>query len=192
MYKLFAVTIAFVLLLSPGTFADIGSEQQFNIQTSNVGTLIGAGTGAISSVNIVPVINSQQTVDGSGSIRAIQIGIGSLFQVASASGLSGIYGYQQGASVGGDQWQVLQGFFGIGQQGQNIGTQFSQNLVRIGGWGSAAAVQHFAGNQSQLILTPYGVNANVQCIGINLIDGLGGQTSSVFSRIINIKRTVIQ
>jgi len=192
MHKLFAVAIGFILLLSSGAFADIGSEQQFTIQASNVGTVTGPGVGAVASTNIIPVFNSQQAVESSGTIITVQTVAGSLFQGASATGLSDIYGYQQGAFVGGNQWQALSGLFGIGQQGQDLGTQFSQDVIGMGGWGAAAAAQSFAGNQNQLILTPNGVNANIQCVGVNLTDGLGGQISSVFSRSINIKRTVIQ
>jgi len=190
MLKVFVVSIVFILLLSPGIFADaVNQDQQFNVVTSNIGTLVGSGTGAMSSVNLVPIANIQQVSDGSGNIKFVQIGVASLVQGGSAAGLCGIYGFNQGASASGYQWQTSPGYFSLGLQGQNMGASFSQSVINVGGLGSAVGFQNFIGGGNQITLTPYGVKADVECLGVGLFDSIGGHASSVISRSLSIERT---
>jgi hypothetical protein len=188
MHKGFAVSAVLVFMLSSGTFAVIDQTQQFNIGTSSVGVLTGAGTGAMMSVNVIPVTNSQEAIDGSGNIQTVQIGVASLFQGAMAAGLCGVYGFQPDGSAAGQQWQGTNDYFSTGSGSQNVGTALTQNVITIGRYGTASALQSFIGNQTQLILNPYGVNANVQCIGINMFDGIGGAAGTLINRGISINR----
>lgn len=187
MHKGFAVSIAIVLLLVSGTFAAVEQEQGFNITTSNAGTLTGSGVGAVSGINFVPLTNIQESVDDSGNIQYVQIGVSSLYQGASSSGMLGVYGFNQGALAVGNQWQGSPSYLILGLQNQDLGTAFTQDVFSIGGLGSAAAFQNFVGNQNQFIATPYGVSAHVQILGIGLLDGVDNHVSSLISRGLSIE-----
>ncbi len=192
MHKRFAITIAIVFLLSSGAFAEeIGQYQGFVIGASNIGNLTGAGASGISSITMVPVANFQQVVDGSGTLKTVQMGVASLFQGGTATGACGLYGFDQGASIVGAQSQMLPNYLSLGVQEQSLGPGLSQNVYRMGNLGSAIAFQNFVGGQNQLIITPYGVNANVQYVGVGLLDGIGGNASSMFNRTLTIDRTII-
>jgi len=186
MHKGFAISIAIVLLLVSGTFAAMEQEQGFNITTTNAGALTGSGIGAVSSINFVPLTNIQQTVDA-GNIQYVQIGVSSLYQGASSSGMLGVYGFNQGALAAGNQWQGSPSYLILGLQDQDLGTAFTQDIFTIGGLGSTAAIQHFAGSQNQFITTPYGVSANVQILGVGQFDGVGSHINSVISRGLSIE-----
>ena len=187
MHKRFAISVAIVLLLISGTVVAIEQQQGFNVTTSNTGVLTGTGIGAVSSINLVPLTNIQQTVDDSGNIQYVQIGVGSLYQGASSSGMLGVYGFNQDALAAGNQWQGSPNYFILGLQDQDLGTVLTQDVFSIGGLGSAAAIQHFVGNQNQFIATPYGISANVQILGIGLLDGVD-HISSLISRGLRIER----
>lgn len=187
MHKGAAVSIVIVFILASGTFAANVQEQGFNITTSNTGALTGSGIGSISSINFVPLTNIQQTVDDSGNIQYVQVGVSSLYQGASSSGMLGVYGFNQGALAVGNQWQESPDYFILGLQDQDLGTAFTQDVFTIGGLGSAAAIQHFVGNQNQFIVTPYGVSANVQILGIGLLDGVDSHIVSLISRGLSVE-----
>lgn len=186
MHKGFAVSIAIVLLLVSGTFAAMEQQQGFNITTSNAGALTGPGLSAVSSINFVPLANIQQAVDDSGNIQYVQIGVSSLYQGASSSGMLGTYGFNQGALTIGNQWQGTPSYFILGLQDQNLGTAFTQDVFSIGGLGSAAAIQHFAGSQNQFIATPYGVSANIQILGIGQLDSNNRHINNLINRGLSI------
>jgi hypothetical protein len=191
MLKGFAITIAIVLLLPSVTFAEIDQGQQFVISTSNDGVLTGAGIGAMFSVSSVPITNFQEAIDGAGTLRTVQMGVGSLIQGSAVSGAAGSYGYEQGASIIGTQSQTLPGYLSLGTQDQDLGTAFTQGVFRVGNLGSAMAVQNFVGGQNQFMTTPYGVNAGAEFVGVGLVDGIGGQASTMFIRSVSIERTVL-
>jgi hypothetical protein len=188
MHKGFAVTISLVFLLSSGAFAADATEQeqQFIITTTNYGALEGSGVGAVSSFNFVPLANVQQSINDTGNIQYVQTSVGSLFQGANAAGFLGAYGFNQGALTVGDQWQGTPSYLTLGLQNQNLGTAFTQNIINVGGLGSAAAIQNFVGNQNQFIVTPYGVSANVQVLGVGVLDGVGSHISNLVSRGLSI------
>jgi len=182
MHKGFAVSIAIVLLLISGAFADdqgTEQEQQFVITAANYGALDGAGVGSVSSFSIAPFANIQQTTVESGNIQYVQTSIGSLFQGATAAGFLGAYGFEQGALTMGNQWQDSPSYFFLGNQGQDFGYDFEQDIFTIGGLGSVVAIENFVGNQNQFIVTPYGVSANVQILGVGLFDGVDSHVSSL-------------
>lgn len=189
MGKGFAVSIVLVLLLSSGTFGAIDQIQQFNVGASNIGSLAGAGAGAISSFNVVPLTNVQTTSVGDG-LQYVQIGVGSLYQGGTAGGLFGQYGFDQGAAASGVQFQVSPNVYTLGAQGQDMGTLLTQNVVGTGGLGSAVAVQNFIGGQTQLATAPYGVQVNAQVLGVGVLDGLGGHVADVISRGLVINRNM--
>lgn len=189
MGKGFAVSVALVLLLSSGTFGAIDQSQQFSVGASNIGSLTGGATGAIASFNLVPITNVQETSIGDG-LQYMQIGVGSLFQGATAGGLLGLYGYDQGAAATGVQYQVSPSVYILGAQGQDLGTALTQNVVGMGGLGSAVAMQNFIGGQTQLATAPYGVQVNAQVLGVGVLDGLGGHVADVINRGFVLNRSM--
>jgi len=188
MERVFVVSTTLILLLSSGIFA-IDQIQSFDIYSSNVGTVAGAGTSTATSMNFIPVTNAQETIDGSGQIKVLQTGIGAVIQGGSAVGTCGIFGYDQGVNFVGDQWQTFSDLLSLGFHGQNFSADVGQNVLRVGSLGSAVALQNLIGGQSQLMITPYGVNVDIQCLGIGLVDGIGGHSSSLISRGLRIQRS---
>lgn len=187
MGKGFAVSVAFVLLLSSGTFGAVDQSQQFDVGAANIGSLTGAGAGAMANFNVIPIANVQSTSVGDG-LQYVQIGVGSLFQGATAGGLLGLYGFEQGAQAVGTQFQSSPNVYTLGNQGQDIGTVLTQNVVGLGGLGSAVALQNFVGGQTQLATAPYGISVNAQVLGIGVLDGLGGHVADVINRGLVINR----
>ncbi|MHC4172562.1 MAG: hypothetical protein ACYTBX_00960 [Planctomycetota bacterium] len=187
MHREFAVSIAFVFLLSSGIFA-IDQIQSFDIYTSNVGVLRGEGTGAVASTNLATVTNTQNATNASGHIKVVQIGIGAVVQGGSAVGMDGLFGFEQATHFGGDQSQMLHGLFNLGLHRQNFSTDVGQTVFNIGTLGSAMALQNLVGSQSQFTITPYGVSVDVQCLAISLVDGAGGHNNAVISRGLSISR----
>ncbi len=187
MHREFAVSIAFVFLLSSGIFA-IDQIQSFDIYTSNVGVLTGEGASAVSSTNSATAINTQDATNASGHIKVVQIGIGAVVQGGSAVGMGGLFGYEQAAHFGGDQSQMLPGLFSLGLHQQNFSTDVGQTVLNIGTLGSAVAIQNLIGSQSQFTITPCGVGVDVRCLAISLLDGAGGHNNAVISRGLSINR----
>jgi hypothetical protein len=191
MEKVFVVSTTLILLLTSGTFA-IDQIQSFDIYSSNVGTVTGAGTGTATSVNFIPVTNAQEATDGSGQIKVVQTGIGAVVQGGSAVGTFGLYGYDQGLNFVGDQWQTFSDLLSLGLNSQNIIADVGQNILTVGSLGSAMALQNLMAGQNQLIITPYGVSVDIQCLGIGLVDSIGGHSSSLISRGISIQRSSLK
>ena len=182
----FGVSMALVLLLISGAFADVQQGQSFGVSATNDGDLTTTGIGGTSSINVVPLTNVQSATDGEGFVQLSQIGIASLVQGASATGLYGLYGYDQSAVAIGGQSQASYGYLDAGVQDQDIGTYFAQDVYGVGLLGTAVAAQSFIGGQSQIITTPYGIQANIQCLGISMADGTGGSAVDVVSRTLTI------
>jgi len=185
MNKLFAVSMVFVFLLPIGTFAvGIGQAQSYLIDADNGVSVGGAGYGAAMNTNIATVINKQEASDTFGHLKAVQIGFGSLAQGASAVGISGLYGAEQGAFVVGEQRQFGHDFYNLGLQQQNLDANLQQDVFGAGnGIGSVSAIQSFIGGQAQFMITPFGASANIQCVGVGLFDSISGgpANSSVIS-----------
>ncbi len=181
--------ITLILLLSSGTFGAIDQVQQFNVDATNVGSLTGSGTAAIGSFNLLPIANVQEASIGDG-INYLQVGVGSLFQGATAGGLLGLYGFDQGGTAAGVQYQTSPSVYTLGAQGQDLGTVLTQNVAGSGGLGSAVALSNFIGGQSQLATAPYGVNVNAQVLGVGVLDGMGGHVADVINRSFVINRNM--
>lgn len=172
----FVVCIAIVCALSSGAFADLGQAEGFLIGAGNGVTLLTDG--AADNVNIVIVDNSQDASSPTGRVTAMQSETGSLVQGTSAVGTSGIFETVQGAGAVGEQWQFAPNFGGLGAQGQDLDANLGQEVLKLGGVGNVLAVQAFIGCQVQFIITPFGISANVQYVGVGLFDGLGGGPDS--------------
>lgn len=170
--------IAFVCVLSSGAFAVVGQAQNFHLGAGNAATLTGEGTGAVASTNLATVINTQDATNASGHIRLLQLEAGSLVQGASAAGMSGIFSVGQGGEAVGAQLQIVPTYFDLGTQVQNLDAVLGQDVLKIGGLGSALGIQSFIGCQVQFIITPFGMSANVQYVGVVQGDAIGGGPDS--------------
>lgn len=183
------VAIALVLLLVSETFADVNQTQGFLVNSSNAGILNGIGAGALAATNSVPILNVQQSGDGGDNIQLLQTTVGSLFQGGTATGLCGVYGFDQSGSASGNQVQATIDYL-LGSQDQDLGTLLAQDVFTVGGFGSATAIQNFVGNQNQIVSTPYGVDANIQCLSVGVLDGIGGRSMSLINRGLTINRAI--
>jgi len=179
MHKGFTVSIVLVFLLSSGAFAGIFQGQGFGINADNGLLLNGAGSTAASSINVVPVVNTQQASDPAGN-RAVQTGVGSLVQSASAGGMAGQYSVGQGADAYGGQLQFIPTYYSLGMQVQDLDAALGQEVLKVGGVGAALGLQCFIGCQLQFIITPFGMSANVQYAGVAQGDAaVGGPDSGI-------------
>lgn len=173
MFKGFAVTAALLLLLSSGAMAGI-QLQGFGLGgTNHVGVL---GDGAAGNINTTTAA-VDQFATGPGHTVGYQSTVGSLTQAAGAVGMGSLLGvYQAGGALGG-QFQVP----GTDIQQQNLDANLAQDVIQIGGAGSALGLQSLVGFQTQLSFNPWGGSANVQGIGVGLYDAVGssGQGSTI-------------
>jgi hypothetical protein len=173
MVRDFLLSVAVVLLLSSGTFADVGQTEGFSIGAMNVVQKVG-GAGWAGSGNLVMVGHGQEALKVGTVAR--QKETGKLTQSASAGGICGTTKVLQNASVQGLQGQAaVLGRHGFQAQGQSLAVGLDSVIRQSGGIGSATSVQDFVGGQHQLLATPNGTSANYQVVG-------AAQFSSVSAR----------
>jgi hypothetical protein len=181
MNRKFVISVVFAFLLSSAAFADIGQFQGFILGSNDSASTSG---GAVLNLSSLTVQNNQLATDPTGRVTTFQIGVGSLNQGASASGLDGLFGAELGGLAGGAQLQLQGGsLWNLGSQDQDLDANLWQDVYKIGGAGSALAAQAFVGGQVQIIATPYGASANIQYLGIAQYNStLGGpDTNAVVS-----------
>jgi len=104
MLRGFSLSVAVILLLSSGAFADIGQAEGFSIGALNMVQRVG-GAGWAEGGNLVMVGQSQK-VHAAGT-TAIQKETGILFQGAKVVGICGATKVQQNASADGLQSQLV-------------------------------------------------------------------------------------
>jgi len=177
MYKRFAVSAAFLLLLSSVALA------QVQVQTMTLGPALNyvglLGDGAVGNISTT-VAGAEQLVTGPCHTTGYQGTVGSLVQAAGAVGLCGAFDVMQYGDAAGLQVQAqVPGVPGSEIQDQNLGANLTQQVNQFGGQGSALGLQTFVGVQTQLSFNPWGGSANVQGIGVSLYDALGGGPGSM-------------
>src|SRR4030042_5574883 len=160
MFKGFSISIVIVLLLSSGTFADIGQAEGFFIGAGNVVERAG-GAGWAEGGNTVMVAHGQEAYTV--GMAAIQEETGILTQNASAAGVGGATAVMQQASAGGLQGQFIGGGrAGPREQGQSLNVGLDNVILKAGGIGGAVGAQGFVGGQNQILVTASGTRANSQ------------------------------
>lgn len=174
MYKNLTLSLAILLLLTFTTYAgDIGQQQQFTINSTNVGIVSGTSAGAVASFNTAPVNTIQTLTEDGGGATYMQVSSSSLTQAAVSVGVFGDYGFEQNAvAVGTQNQSSLPGYFSLGAQNQSIGAAFSQNTIANGAYGATIVAQNFIGSGGQVIATPYGVNVNFIAVGVDSAAGV--------------------
>ena len=157
MIKGFSISALVVALVASTAVAGI---QKFDMDQTNFAFL--QGDGAASNTNWGILSESQMATDDVRHTTAFQGFNGALTQTAAAVGSNALfYLVGQDGDLKGKQWQNPY----TGQQGQQIGSDLDQSVLRMGGNGSVLGVQTAVGIGTQLIFTPYGATANVQALG---------------------------
>ena len=185
MYKNVGLLLAILLLLTITANAnDVGQNQEFTINSTNIGLVSGTSSGAVSSFNTAPVNTSQSIISNGNGTTCMQLSSTSLLQAAVSVGTYGDYGFEQNAVASGTQTQSsLSDYFSLGTQSQNLGAAFSQSTIQNGSYGATIAVQNFIGTSGQIITTPYGVNANFVSVGVDSTTGI------LVNRVLTINRS---
>lgn len=166
MFKGFAVSAALLLLLVSGAMATI-QVQGFDLGQTNY--VADVGDGAAGNVNAI-MMAANQSASGPAHTVGYQGTIGSLMQAAGAVATNGLVGVSQTGDAVGGQSQAL----GTDIQMQDLYADLVQDVTKVGGQGVAVGLQTFIGIQTQLTFSPWGGSANVQGIGVNLYDAVGG------------------
>jgi len=172
MRKGLGVFLILIFLPVCASFGALGQAQGFLLGAENGVLLSGGPIGAAQNTNLAVVGHSQQSTDPYHFVTALQCEGGVLVQGAYAVGMDGLFGVGQTANALGGQLQVVGG--GPGIQDQVLDAGFAQGVVRDGGIGAALGIQGFVGVQIQLIISPHGVNTNVQYLGLGQVDQAGG------------------
>jgi hypothetical protein len=172
MRKGLGVFLILIFLPVCAAFGAIGQAEGFLLGAENGVLLAGGPIGTAQNTNVAVVGHNQQATDPYHFVTALQSEGGVLIQGACAIGMDGLFGVGQAANVLGGQLQVVGG--GPGIQDQSLDSIFGQEAVRDGGIGAALGMQGFVGLQVQLIISPHGVNRNVQYLGLGQVDKVGG------------------
>jgi hypothetical protein len=172
------LSVAVILLLSSGVFADIGQVQDFSIGALNLVGRYG-GTGSARGGNIAIVNHSQELHKPfrGGGVVARQEEKGILVQFGIARGTGGVSGVAQRANVQGLQGQLI-GRFGPRAQGQHLNVGLGQVAIKAGGVGGAVGAQGFVGSQTQTITTPHMTSTESQFVGVAQYSKVSGGRGS--------------
>ncbi len=175
------LSVAVILLLSSGAFANIGQVQGFSIGEFNKVQIVGAFGSAVSG-NMLKVGQRQTAGNTHLGSAAIKQG-GILTQNARVRGRGGTMGVVQNASVNGSQNQFIGGRHrGPNTQGQSLNLSLNTNAHKpAGGIGRVVGSQSFVGGQrSQRQATHGGFSTSSQFVqaeqGVKI---KGGQRSNV-------------
>ena len=176
MLRSFSLSVAVILLLSSGVFADIGQAEGFSISALNMVQRVG-GAGWAESGNIVMVGHGQMAYTA--GTAAIQRETGILIQGARVAGIGGTTTVMQNASVYGLQGQIISsGKPGILAQGQSLTVGLDNGILKTGGIGGAVSVQGFVGAQNQVMAAPNGTGVNYQVVGAAQLATVSGGPGS--------------
>jgi len=158
---------AVVLMLATGAWASIGQMEGFQIGATNYAGLLGSGL--VESGNYGTIGQTQEVVNGTGTLYSAQNQGGTLTQEASVQGGDGCYcgtsdnQIWQDANIEGVQGQFAKsgwhGTIGTGTQGLSAGLG-TDVLAKNGGVTTGS--QSFVGGQAQFTETPAGVGLQTQ------------------------------
>ena len=177
MLRKFLLSIAVVLLLSSGVFADIGQVQSFEIGELNKVKVVG-GFGMASGRNYLEIGQRQMERQACLGSAAMKQG-GILTQHARVQAQSGAVGVIQNASVNGSQKQFIgHGYRGSHTQGQSLNLNFNTIARKpLDAAGRVKGSQSFVGEQSQKQTFRGGSSASSQFVhaeqDVKIIGGPG-------------------
>jgi catalase (peroxidase I) len=173
MFKIVAATCLAVAMCSIA-LADSVQMQGFDLGGLNGAVLSGDGSSV--NTNVGGVNNSQLLTNNMNHSTNFQNTAGSLFQVAGAVGMGGLFGVGQTGNAAGLALQLPS----QSVQTQALDANLNQEVFKIGGSGLALGLQTFVGIQTQLSFNPYGGSANIQGVGTTVYNAVaGGPTANM-------------
>jgi len=160
----FLLSVAVILLLCSGVFADIGQVERFSIGGLNVIIRVGQ-VGSARAVNQAVIGHRQRTYDACIGSSARQKETAKLMQRAYDVGTGGITRIVQKASAKGLQRQIVRyDDAGRQAQGQRLKVGLQQIACEAGGVGDPVGTQSFVGSQEQITTTPGGTSSESQFV----------------------------
>jgi hypothetical protein len=176
MHRKFLISMAVILMLTSGAFANIGQIECFSIGSLNIvgrSGMVGSAKGG----NLVIFSHSQKIQKPWFSTKFKQEEKGILVQYGKAQGTGGVSGVAQRAKIRGIQGQYTKPF-GLTTQGQCLKVNLGQVALESGGVGSAQGLQGFVGVQSQKITTPHMTSTGKQFVGVGQYASVSGGEGS--------------
>lgn len=148
MLKVIAASMVFVLMIGSGAFAGLLSHDQITQigLTNNLEFLQGEQQ-ASSLQNLV--VDNSQAATGVHTSLASQHLFASIGEAASAWGQCASLEVLQGLAIGGTQMQVVEEGVGGKMQGQTLGVDAAQGMVKLNGAGYGDALHTIVVNEGQ-------------------------------------------
>ncbi len=174
MHRQGIAVVSITLILACGAGAFVGQEQGFNIGAANCITWSG-GVGLVEGGHQAVVCQGQSVAGGWNAPSGFQREGGLFHQTASAGG-GGPAFVKQTADIVGNQHQGT-GMWGqpTASLGQQMNIDFTTNVVKPWGAGTAGASQSFIGGQVQAFTTPTTMGTQSQFVGVreyaNIVGG---------------------
>lgn len=158
MLKVVAVSVAVVLLVSSGAFAQavgvITQLQNTNIMLGNTVQLL-QGTQAADAIQNLAVCNDQASTRACGAIAGQSL-LANLAEIGHASGECAIVGVIQGLTAVGMQAQTIGDACGPKQQGQSLAMLAEQGLIKSQGPGAGSGLHQIVLREDQGAANPAG------------------------------------
>lgn len=180
MLRKFLLSVAVILLLCSGAFADIGQVERFSIGGLNRISRVGQ-VGSARAVNEAVIGHRQRTYDASIGSSARQKETARLMQRAYDVGTGGVTRIVQDASAKGLQHQIVRyDDTGRQAQGQRLTVGLQTIACEAGGVvGDPVGTQSFVGCQEQITTTPGGTSSESQFVRAEQYAAVdAGQSSS--------------
>ena len=157
MLKVVTVSVAVVLLVSSGAFAQVGIISQLqntNIMLGNTVQLL-QGTQAADAIQNLAVCNDQTSTRACGAIAG-QSFLANLAEIGHASGECAIVGVIQGLTAVGMQAQAIGDACGPKTQGQSLAMVAEQGLIKAQGPGAGSGLHQIVLREDQGAANPAG------------------------------------
>jgi hypothetical protein len=148
MLKVIAASMVFVLMVGSGAFAGLLDHTQLTqIGTTNVLEFLQGEQQASSLQNLV--VDNSQCATGMCNSLASESLFASIGEAASAWGQCGTVQVLQGLNIGGTQMQAVEEGVGGKIQGQALGVDAAQGIMKMNGAGYGDALHTIVVNEDQ-------------------------------------------
>ena len=148
MLKVIAASMVFVLMIGSGAFAGMLDHTQLTqIGTTNVLEFLQGEQQASSLQNLV--VDNSQCATGMCNSLASENFFASIGEAASAWGQCGTVQVLQGLNIGGTQMQLVEEGVGGKVQGQALGVDAAQGIMKMNGAGYGDALHTIVVNEGQ-------------------------------------------
>jgi len=148
MLKVIAASMVFVLMIGSGAFAGLLDHTQLTqVGTTNVLEFLQGEQQASSLQNLV--VDNSQCATGMCNSLASENLFASIGEAASAWGQCGTVQVLQGLNIGGTQMQLVEEGVGGKVQGQALGVEAAQGIMKMNGAGYGDALHTIVVNEGQ-------------------------------------------